>query len=376
MIGMARRNFLGVLGAGFIRSGPAIISQEYWHSSWHGYRDGFIDGQGRVIDYSADRGFTTSEGQAYGLFLSLVADDRATFRKIFNWTNTNMASGRLGDVLPAWKWGLHAGKWGVISTNSAADADAWMAYALLEAARIWQDHDYGTVGHKLAGRIANDESVTINGFGRVLIPSASDFPDTQPVIVDPSYTPLFLAWGIAQATGLAQWKSIASTVPRMITTTSRHGFAPDWAWLPETPAIPPEGLPKTEIGSFDAIRCYLWAGMTAPDTDGARLILDALSGMARFLEVHPTPPRNVDLANNTMHGRGGIGFSGALLPYLAILGKDRLIRHQLDRVLGQRQASGLFGQSADYYTENLILFGLGSLSGVIRFGKEGKLITA
>ncbi|HEX7390929.1 MAG TPA: glycosyl hydrolase family 8, partial [Acidiphilium sp.] len=279
-----------------------------------------------------------------------------------------------GDVLPAWKWGLKSGKWGVLGANSAADADAWMAYALLEAGRLWNDHDLQATGHQLAVRIANDESVAINGFGRVLIPGASDFPDTPPVIVDPSYTPLFLAHGIATATGLPAWQEIAATAPKMITTTSRNGFAPDWAWVPQVPASPAQGLPATGTGSYDAIRCYLWAGLTSPETDGAGQTLGALKGMARYLATHPAPPQSVDLASNATHGNGGPGFSGALLPYLAALGKSRLLRQQLGSVLAQREATGLFGQPAHYYDENLILFGLGGLSGVFLFDKTGALV--
>lgn len=372
---MARRDFLGLFGAAAIGGAPQMMARTIWDSAWRGYRHAFIDGQGRVIDYSANKGFTTSEGQAYGMFFSLVAGDRGAFRRILNWTNTNMAGGRLGDVLPAWQWGQKSGKWGVIGANSAADADAWMAYALLEAGRIWNDHELGATGHKLAVRVANDESVQISGFGRVLIPGSSDFPDTPPVVVDPSYTPLFLAHGIAKATGLPTWQEIAATAPKMITTTSRNGFAPDWAWVPQAPASPPPGMPETGTGSYDAIRCYLWAGLTSPETDGAGPILGALKGMARYLATHPTPPQSVDLATNSPHGNGGIGFSGALLPYLATLGRKRLLQQQLGLVLTQRETTGLFGQPAHYYDENLILFGLGGLSGTFRFDKAGGLVT-
>lgn len=351
-----------------------MMARTLWLSAWRGYQHAFIDGQGRVIDYSANKGFTTSEGQAYGLFFSLVAGDRGTFRRILNWTNTNMAGGRLGDVLPAWKWGLKSGKWGVLGANSAADADAWMAYALLEAGRIWKDPDFIATGHKLAVRVANDESVEINGFGRVLIPGASDFPDTPPVLVDPSYTPLFLAHGIASATALPPWQEIAATVPKMIAATSRNGFAPDWAWVPQAPASPPSGLPETGTGSYDAIRCYLWAGLTPPETDGAGSILGTLKGMSRYLATHPTPPVTVDIAANSPQGNGPVGFSGALLPYLGALGRKRQLKHQLGLVLAQRETTGLFGQPSHYYDENLILFGLGGLSGAFRFDKMGRLV--
>ena len=101
-----------------------------WFAAWNAYRQAFLDGQGRVLDYSSDQGFTTSEGLAYTLFFSLAAGDRDTFRRVLTWTNANMAGGRLGQVLPAWKWGQQNGSWGIVGHNSASDADAWMAYEI------------------------------------------------------------------------------------------------------------------------------------------------------------------------------------------------------------------------------------------------------
>lgn len=372
---MPRRNFLGLLGAGVlgVSGSTSLVARELWGSAWHAYRHTFIDGQGRVIDYSSDEGFSTSEGQSYGLFFSLVAGDRGTFHRILNWTNTNLAGGRLGDILPAWKWGRHNGHWGVIGQNSAADADCWLAYTLLEAGRLWHDHNLGVLGARLATRITDDESAKVNDFGRVLLPGSSQFPHSPPVMVDPSYTPNFLAHGIATATSQHAWHEIAATQPKVIAKLAGSGFAPDWGWLPSAPSHPPSGLPHPGTGSFDAIRCYLWAGLTAPDAPGALTGIAPIKGMARYLATHPVPPEHVNVATGETHGTGPIGFSAALLPYLVRLKKHKSLSRQLRRVLGQRHASGVFGHPPHYYDESLIVFGLGGLSGVMQFSKEGKL---
>jgi endo-1,4-beta-D-glucanase Y len=345
-----------------------------WFSAWKAYRQTFIDGQGRVIDYSADNGFTTSEGQAYALFLSLAAGDRDTFHRVLAWTNTNMAGGRLGQVLAAWKWGREGNSWAILGHNSATDADAWMAYTLLQAGRIWRDHNLGALGNALAASIVREETLALPGFARVLLPGAADFPHTSPLVINPSYTPLFLAHGIAQATGNADWKAIAAGQPKLIAAVARHGFAPDWTWLPALPRTPVVGMPQTGTGSYDAIRCYLWAGLTNPGTPGARDQLGRLGGMATYLENNAAPPVSVDIASGVAQGSGPVGFSGALLPYLARLHKTKLLRRQHARVLGSRTVSGLFGEPAEYYNENLILFGLGGLTGVIDFDPNGAVV--
>src|SRR5215470_3220810 len=104
-----------------------------WQSLWKSYAAKFMDNQIRVIDRdSGDR--TTSEGQAYAMFFALVANDRTRFDGLLRWTELNLAAGDLTAQLPAWLWGHDTGdRWGVLDANAAADADVWMAYALLEA---------------------------------------------------------------------------------------------------------------------------------------------------------------------------------------------------------------------------------------------------
>lgn len=365
------------MGGAALARDPAtsLLGRELWSSAWDAYRDGFIDEQGRVIDYSSNEGFTTSEGQAYALFFSLIANDRGRFRRLLAWTDANLAGGNLGRALPAWKWGRGPrSAWKIIGDNSAADADAWLAYALLQAGRIWGDHNLGATGSALAARILTDESISLGGFGRVLLPSSAHFPRTPPVLVNPSYTPLFLAQGIAQATGQAGWRAVAAAQPRLVSTTAPHGFAPDWAWLPSRPSAPPSGLPQAGTGSFDAIRVYLWAGLTAPDAPDAATGLSHLEGMAHVLASSAAPPLSVDVATGATQSAGPVGFSGALLPYLARLRAQKALGSQIARVLAHREASGRFGRPADYYSENLILFGLGGLTGVMSFDKSGAVL--
>lgn len=56
---------------------------------------------GRVIDPSDARKITTSEGQSYGLFFALAANDRKAFDLLLAWTRDNLAEGDLTQHLPA-----------------------------------------------------------------------------------------------------------------------------------------------------------------------------------------------------------------------------------------------------------------------------------
>ncbi len=95
---------------------------------WEQFKKDYISQEGRVIDPSDARKITTSEGQSYGMFFALAANDRAAFDNILDWTQNNLAQGSLKERLPAWLWGKKENsKWEVLDSNSASDGDIWMA---------------------------------------------------------------------------------------------------------------------------------------------------------------------------------------------------------------------------------------------------------
>src|ERR1035438_3730820 len=134
---------------GGCKQGPWVL--------WTSYAAHFIDAQGRVIDHTGgDR--TTSEGQAYGMFFALADNDRPAFDRLLAWTQANLASNDLGTHLPSWLWGKNKdGNWQTIDPNSASDADVWMAYALIEAGRLWTAPNYTSLGRQMMAQIAKKE---------------------------------------------------------------------------------------------------------------------------------------------------------------------------------------------------------------------------
>src|SRR5919198_286131 len=134
----------------FVMALTSLSFAQDWAALWKSYAAGFMDDQIRVIDHDAgDR--TTSEGQAYAMFFALVANDRSRFDRLLHWTELNLASGDFSSHLPAWSWGHAPGnKWSVLDSNSASDADVWMAYTLLKAGKAWKEKRYTWLGTALA----------------------------------------------------------------------------------------------------------------------------------------------------------------------------------------------------------------------------------
>ena len=158
-------------------------------------------------------GRTTSEGQAYALFFSLVANDRPTFRTVLQWTEVNLAQGSLKQKLPAWLWGRAQGGPGQAGKdwNSASDADLWIAYTLIFAGRDWNNPEYESLGSALAECIAKEEVVVFSSGESMLMPGREGFrPDPRTYIFNPSYLPPQVLLGLSTESPHGPWKQIAN----------------------------------------------------------------------------------------------------------------------------------------------------------------------
>jgi endoglucanase len=341
-----------------------------WPSLWKSYNAGFMDNQVRVMDHSAgDR--TTSEGQAYGMFFALVANDRACFDGLLHWTEQNLAQGSLGEHLPAWLWGHGAGNsWHVLDTNSAADADLWMAYTLLEAGQAWKEPSYTKMGMALAHRIEAEEVVDVPGLGEMVEPGPTGFRHGDTYRLNASYAPVEVLLGLESFMPAGPWKKLAANVPTLIKDSASHGFAPDWTDLQMDGRM----TVTPTIGSYDAIRVYLWAGMMDPTTPHREEVLKSLSGMENLLRTNPIPPAKVRPDGSIEDPKGPVGFSAALLPYVLALGDEQMGRQLMSHVEAElNPQTGLYGRPALYYDQNLVLFALGFEEGQYLFNSNGTL---
>lgn len=355
-------------------------AQQPW-PLWESYTRRMIDSQGRVIDHSAqDR--TTSEGQSYAMFFALVDNDRTRFDKLLNWTEVNLAGGDLTQRLPAWSWGKNPdGNWKILDHNPAADADLWIAYSLLEAGRLWREPRYDKLGTVMLARIAQQEVVYVPGLGGTLLSGPVGFhPDENTWLLNPSYLPPPVLARFAQAMPHGPWGAVLDSLQPILDQGSGAGFAMDWVAAGSVirPSVSPSQLASASqempIGSYDAIRVYLWLGIADPDTRGVHALLGKVPGMANYLKSHVTPPEKVDSNGKIISPNGPPGFSAAVYPYLQALGMNSLAKAQIDRLAAaQDPTSGLYGRDGSYYDQNLALFATGWSEQRYRFDRDGRL---
>ncbi|MFU0840270.1 MAG: hypothetical protein ACFWUJ_17575 [Pseudomonas fragi] len=192
--------------------------------AWDSYKKAMMSSDGRIIDGSSAQMITTSEGQSYGLFFALLGNDKKSFARILEWTRNNLAGGSLEAHLPAWQWGLAKnGKWQILDSNNASDADLWIAYSLLEAGRLWQWPEYVALGQNMLWRSAAQSLRKLPGLGLMLLPGDVGFDNTKGWRLNPSYLPPQLLARFARISPI--WAELASNQQRMLIETSPKGFA-------------------------------------------------------------------------------------------------------------------------------------------------------
>ncbi len=235
----------------------------------------------------------------------------------------------------------------------------------------------------VAARIAREEVVPVQGLGTSLAPGPNGFhTGNDTYLLNPSYLPPALLVQLAKRMPDGPWNAVLESLSRIVSAPSSHGFAMDWmeagasgiraaAQPAESTSGGREGQP---VGSYDAIRVYLWLGIADPETPGVRLLLGRASGMAAYMHSAAMPPVEVNAEGTVVHAGGSVGFSAAVVPYLQALGLRSQAKTQQDRMLAARDpGTGLYGRSPTYYDQNLALFSTAWSEQRYRFDRDGRL---
>jgi endoglucanase len=343
-------------------------------SLWENFKTHFIQVDGRVVAGDAPQFESFSEGQSYAMVFALIANDPKTFDLLWRWSALNLSNNNIASKLPAWSWGkAKDGTWRVLDENSASDADLWYAYALLEAGRLWQRSDYIADAKSILALIEAQSVATLPGFGKMLLPGPYGFaqPNNQWQL-NPSYLPIPVLRRLTLNDKNGPWLEIANNTAKMMSASSPKQLANDWVDYKGLSSNTGEFLTnsaKGDVGSYDAIRVYLWAGMTAPEDSLSKPMLKSLAGMKKIIDMSGSAPESVNTKTGTNSGIAPMGLSAALLPYLSASNEEFLLKTQLERAqLLQRST-----QTPMYYDYVLSLFGLGWIENRYRFSSNGQI---
>ncbi|UII71868.1 cellulase [Pseudomonas sp. HN11] len=370
----------------FAGAAQAQTCDAQW-SLWQNYATRFVQDDGRVLNSSLNPSQSNSEGQSYAMFFALVGNDRARFDKLWTWTKSNMAGNDISHNLFAWLWGKNKeGKWGVIDANSASDADLWIAYALLEAARLWNVPQYRADAQLVLANVEKTLIVRVPGLGKMLLPGPVGYSYPGGLWrFNPSYQVLAQLRRFHKERPNGGWNDVADSNVKMLADphSNPHGFAANWVGFRATSAntgvfvVDPY---SDDLGSYDAIRTYLWAGMTAKGDPLAAPMLKALGGLSRATaaSANGLPPEKVHVLTGEVEKNNGyspLGFSASAMVFFQARGETALAQLQtqkLDDVLGKAMVPSAPDTAQPlYYDYMLSLFGTGFADQKYRFEQDG-----
>lgn len=147
-----------------------FLPVDFIAGAWLVYRDRYLKSDGRVVDERAG-GISHSESQGYGMLLSVSADERRDFQRIWDWTRNHLYV--RGDRLAAWKWDPDSTPH-IADTNNATDGDVLIAWALTRAAAQWNIPEYAAQARAITDAIV-ESAVADSPYGKILQPGAAGF---------------------------------------------------------------------------------------------------------------------------------------------------------------------------------------------------------
>jgi endoglucanase len=232
-------------------------------ADWDAYRAHFLDVSGRIVD-DGNGGISHSEGQGYGLLLSYLADDAASFDQIWSFTRAELMI--RDDGLAAWRWEPDATPH-VTDVNNATDGDILIAYALALAGAAWGRQDFTDAATALATALWPAAIRQQSGVS-LLMPAAQGFDaadrEDGPV-VNPSYW-VFEAFPVLEdLVPDADWAGVIRSGTALLGAArfGPAGLPSEWVSLAGSAPQPAAGF-QPDFG-YNAIRIPLYlvrAGMT------------------------------------------------------------------------------------------------------------------
>jgi endoglucanase len=236
---------------------------------WDNYKKEYVDQTSfRVVDKQKN-GITTSEGQSYGMLMSMWMDDRSSFDGIWKWTQDNLQKPNTNSF--SWLWGKNInGEYKVLSEqggdNVATDGDIDIAFALIKASQKWGNQLYLESAKLIMKDIwTNEVIITKNGKYLLVSNDLEKKYNKQEVLVNPSYFNPAAFHEFARVSSEDNWNRLSTDSYEFLEKSSQSILdsdgkssllPPDWMLVNiEDSSIKPTGNKDfSSRYSFDAAR--------------------------------------------------------------------------------------------------------------------------
>lgn len=247
-----------LLAAGLSGCKPSLLAGD----DWRHYRNRFITPDGRVID-TGNGGVSHSEGQGYGLLLAAAMADRATFERLWQWTQTHLQ--QRGDHLFIWRRrpGMALAQ---EDPNNASDGDLLIAWALLKAARKWQREDLKSAAMAILADVKSKLIKQWRGLP-VLIPGEAGFEHQGILTVNLSYWVFPALQTFAEQDKAPIWQELIESGLQLLDQSGfgRWNLPPDWLDLKDRPTLPDQQPPRFGYNAVRIPLYLIWGGYQSPE---------------------------------------------------------------------------------------------------------------
>lgn len=328
----------------------SIVYASDAQSEWTQYKTAFIQGDGRVVD-KYQNGISHSEGQSYGMLISVFYNDKEGFDRIWQWTKNNLQVRH--DNLFAWNWGKRANdKWGVIDYNNATDGDIMISYALLKASVKWHNSGYKAEALKVIEGIRKNLSLDLND-KTFLLSGYYGFNKPDVFRINPSYLIFSAFKAFSEVEDKSFWEKIYKDSHYLIERAylGKLKLPPDWIILNKKGDISLDGENGSLFG-YEAIRTILYLSW-----DSNPKFPDGINEIFRIYEKLGYIPLYVDLSKNAISGEDApAGFYAVYA-----LAAEKAGNHALSQQLFKEAAKKADHEKDSYYSLSLFLLASGSV---------------
>jgi endoglucanase len=229
---------------------------------WSGYKQRFLANDGRIID-TGNQHISHSEGQGFSMLFAVAANDKASFDRIWGWTNKYLKNPKTG--LFFWKYNPVAAD-PIEDKNNASDGDVLIAWALLKAGQKWKDKQYLVQSDRILRSLLKYTMVDY-GHKKVMLPGKDGFVAEGHITLNPSYF-IFPAWrDFANRTHLYDLKVLIEDAQKLLQGIDwgRYKLPTDWITLYADGHTTPSRQWPTRA-SYDAIRIPLYIKWDEPNS--------------------------------------------------------------------------------------------------------------
>jgi endoglucanase len=340
-------------------------------SAWAGYKQVFIQPDGRVVDPTRG-GVTTSEGQSYALLRAVWMGDQTTFNTVWSWTAAHLELGGDAPFASLWSDGR------VVDADSASDADSDIALALLYAAKRFGEAQLRHQGLIVLSAIWQDDVVYIDGMNVLTGGNWATRQQTPGPVINPSYFAPYAYRTFAAEDPSHPWSSLIDSSYALLDEcstatldgTTAVGLPPNWCAISRSTGqiVSFPTIANADDYGYDAFR-VMWRVALDATWNGEPRARAYLEKTAFLRTVW-----NTSLRLDPVYGHDGSVVSSYADPTLYggdignFLVTDNVAARQIEHQLLSSFHAGppaYFGDPQNYFEQNWVWFGLALAGGML-----------